>query len=872
MSTYTYISGILCGLFLLSGFFSLFFYFRKIERELNLSYFFLAVFMSAMLTHGLISGYINDIALAVLHEKLLTTFFILAGIAFLIMISYMTGYRSVLLLSSLVIGLLVLLVMNWILPYGVTWAKVDGIGYSSILWQEQQFHLVGRTGVWNLFTILLISGIMWYAVLAIVHQIRHGDKNFAWRLLVVVCIALFGVLLDTILLEFQLRAIGLVDDIGFFGLVILVAFRNFHNLILTNEKIRENDGRLARLTEAAFEGIAFTEDGKIIDVNSQLAAMLGYGVEEMIGTNVVDYVDSGSVSLVVGKEQQAEESMYEHMARHKDGHAFPVEVNARKIVLKDRALRVSAIRDISERKKSEVENTLLATTIKSVKDCISITDLNNNLIFVNDSFLQMYGYTEDEVIGKSVSMFRSTSETNVSAEDILLALHESGDWYGELLNKRKDGSEFQIELWASPVMDDTGTTVAYVGVARDITERKRNEQALVAEKERAERSDKLKDAFIANISHEVRTPLNIIVGYTGLISELMVSKATDEEMQYFESVQRGAHRLMRTVDMMLSISRLEVGDVVLSRIPLNLSETIRQLVDDFYSVARAKDLSLSFVTEIPNALIFADEYCLMQSIHNVLDNAVKYTHTGTISVRVFQGGPDELCVSIRDTGIGVAPEYLESVFQPYTQEESGYSRRYDGIGLGLSLVKRYTELNRASVQLESTKGEGTTVTFIFPAYSDSGAVEVLPASPIGTREPLQPARENETEPRPSLLLVEDDSLTIEFMRTILGRMFTLHLAQSAAEAMDVLRQNAIDIILMDISLNGEKNGLELTSELKASQEWAHIPIIAATAHAFPEDRQHSLNAGCDEYISKPIQQELLVEIINRLHARRRSQA
>ncbi|MFA6233428.1 MAG: ATP-binding protein, partial [Bacteroidota bacterium] len=400
----------------------------------------------------------------------------------------------------------------------------------------------------------------------------------------------------------------------------------------------------------------------------------------------------------------------------------------------------------------------------------------------------------------------------------------------------------------------------------------RSERALVEEKERAERSDKLKDAFIANISHEVRTPLNIIVGYTGLISELMVSKATDEEMQYFDSVQRGAHRLMRTVDMILSISRLQVGDIELTLTPLNLSETIRQLVDDFYSAAKAKDLSLSFVTEIPNALIFADEYCLMQSIHNVLDNAVKYTHTGTISVRVFQGGPDEVCVSIRDTGVGVSPEYLESVFQPYTQEETGYSRRYDGIGLGLSLVKRYTELNQATVKLESTKGAGTTITFVYPVYSEDAEGGNLPPLPVGIVEEPQPVQETASAPRLTLLLVEDDPLTIEFMRTMLGRMFTLHTAQSAVEAMDVLRMHHIDVILMDISLNGEKNGLELTSELKASQEWAHIPIIAATAHAFPEDRQRSLNAGCDEYISKPIHQELLVEIINRLHARRRSQA
>jgi PAS domain S-box-containing protein len=863
MSGYTFFSGLLCGLLLLSGVFSLFLYFRNIEKKTNLAYFFLAVFLGALLLVGLVSGFVDDLTQAIIFDKLINSFFILAGIAFLFMITYWTGYRQVRLLGVLIIGLLLFLAVNWILPYGITWEQVTGIEARNFIGQEQRFFMVGKPGIQNLVTILLVLSVMTYAGLAIAHQLRHGDSGDAKRLIIVAGVAFVGILLDTILIELQLNTIHLIGEIGFFGMAFLVGHRNVSNLIQTNAKIRENEQRLARLTEAAFEGIAFTEQGEIVDANSQLAGMLGYEIGEMIGEQTVKFVDDASVSYVEAKQLQSLESSYEYLARHKDGHAIPVEVNVKNILLKDRVIRVNAIRDASERLKAETQSTLLAKTIKSVRDCISVTDMDNRLIFVNDSFLQAYGYTEEEVLGKPMSMFRSSREFNTSETDIRMALIEEGDWYGELLNIRKDGTEFPIELWASPVKDAEGNTVAYVGVARDISERKRNEQALVDEKERAERSEKLKDAFIANISHEVRTPLNIIVGYTGLISELMVSKATDEEMQYFESVQRGVHRLMRTVDMILNISRLQVGDFELSFVSLNLSETVQQIVDDFHSVARAKNLALSFVTEIPDATIVADMYCLNQSVHNLLDNAVKYTLEGSIIVRVFCSNPEEFSVSISDTGVGISTEYLSSVFQPYTQEDTGYSRSYDGIGLGLSLVKRYADLNRSSVRLESTKGVGTTVTLAFPrTVGDAGANGTT--IPVLKEEQPETMIENEILPRQSILLVEDDSLTVEFMRAILGRDYSLHVASSAVEAMGVLQATPIDIILMDLSLSGEKNGLELTAELKASVEWGRIPIIAATAHAFPEDRQRCLDSGCDGYISKPIEKKLLVEIIDRL--------
>ncbi|MBE0642679.1 MAG: PAS domain S-box protein [Bacteroidetes bacterium] len=801
-----------------------------------------------------------------MYDKLLNTFLCLAAIAFLSMTSFMTGYRPTVLLRLLVGGLVAFIAMNWILPYGITFAHVNDVVTTQTIWGEQHFQIRGETGIPNLIAIGLILGIFGFSILAVRHHLRHGDRPYAWRLLAILSIGLSGILIDTILTEVGVDRIGIIAELGYFAFVFLIGHRNFQNLTRSIERIRESEERSVRLTEAAFEGIGFSENGMIVDVNRQLAEMLGYEPAEMIGKPALAFVAPRSHDEVRSRLDGQDESTYEHLALCKDGKSIPVEVRVKNITTKDSVVRVTAIRDVSDRKRTEEQNTLLAQTLKSVRDGISITDLNDRVIFVNDAFLNTYGYTEEEVLGRHISMFRSPNASPVSTDRIFPTTQEGG-WHGEVLNIRKDGREFPIELWTSKVTDAAGQVLAHVGVARDISDRKAAEQALIAEKNRAERSDRLKDAFIANISHEVRTPLNIILGYTGLISESVMPKASDEEISYFESVQRGAHRLMRTVDMILSISRLQVGDFELAPVLLLLADKAREIVNDYQSAAQKKNIALSLTIDAPDASIMADEHCVMQSLHNLFDNALKYTHEGSIFVHVYLAADGAPCVCVRDTGIGISPEYLPAIFNPYTQEDSGYTRGYEGIGLGLSLVKRYADLNQATVEIESTKGVGTAVTLRFQPFGvDSAPGETTEASVLSTAP--RPGPIKDPPPRCSLLVVEDDNLTIEFMRTILARDYSLQIARSADEAMQALQLCPVDCILMDISLSGEKNGLELTGELKASKEWAHIPVVATTAHAFPGDRERCLEAGCDDYLSKPVQKKQLVEIIDQLRKTR----
>ena len=191
------------------------------------------------------------------------------------------------------------------------------------------------------------------------------------------------------------------------------------------------------------------------------------------------------------------------------------------------------------------------------------------------------------------------------------------------------------------------------------------------------------------------------------------------------------------------------------------------------------------------------------------------------------------------------------MFQPYSQEDAGYSRGYEGIGLGLSLVKRYAELNGARVDISSAKGVGTTVSLVFPTAEQARA-----GGADGTAEPVAP--------RCGVLLVEDDMLTVQFMRTIIGKDCDLREARSAEEAMHALERGGVDIVLMDISLSGTKNGVELTRELKNSERWKQLPVVVITAHAFPQDRQRCIEAGCDAYLTKPVSRGELLETIDKV--------
>ena len=471
MSYYSFFSGILIGLLLLGGILSLILAVRGVERRINVPHFIFTVFIGASMAHLVFFTYSHDVTSMVRHDMLVNSFLLVAATSYLYLVVGLTGYRSRVLLHGLTALFAVSLLLNWLLPYGLTWESVNGIKEVRMIWGEHMHALDARTGPGNILVMVLIVAVLAFSIRAIVYQLQHGEGRYAVLLLLTIVIALSGILIDVILIEMDYAVLGIVDDIGIVAFLFLIGYRNSHHLLRSNDLLRESEERFQLLTDAAFEGVAFSEQGVIIDVNTQLADMLGYAVQEMIGRKTLDFVAPISREQVREQMRESNEPMYEHFALRKDGTAFPVEVRVKHMHLEGRGVRVTVIRDITERRRAEEQNLLLAQTIKSVRDCISITDSEDRIIYVNDAFLQTYGYTEAEVMGQHVSLLRPTDLSPEKTQGIFPSTREGG-WHGEVLNRRSDGTQFPVELWTSVVRDQDGTPIAYVGVARDISDRK----------------------------------------------------------------------------------------------------------------------------------------------------------------------------------------------------------------------------------------------------------------------------------------------------------------------------------------------------------------------------------------------------------------
>ncbi len=370
--------------------------------------------------------------------------------------------------------------------------------------------------------------------------------------------------------------------------------------------------------------------------------------------------------------------------------------------------------DITEQKKSEYQSMILSESLKSVKDCVSITDFDNNIIFVNQAFLDTYGYTKQEIIGQKISIIRR--DKNIKENDRLIAQANLGDyWLGELTNVRKDGSEFPVEVWASTVKDKSGEPIAYVGVARDITERKRIENDLILAKENAEEANRLKTIFLANMSHELRTPMIGILGFSEILIDLL---ADNEEFKgYANVIHNSGTRLLKTLNMLLDFSKVQSEHIALNLKSINVVSIIDDTVKLFMEAAHKKNLYLMFVPKIESLQAVYDERILRQVAENLINNAINYTSEGGVTVTLTKEMVEDkawLGLKVVDTGVGIPKEKQKLIWEPFRQASEGLNRMSEGTGLGLALVKNFVAKAEGQIYLESEPGKGSTFFVLLP--------------------------------------------------------------------------------------------------------------------------------------------------------------
>lgn len=339
---------------------------------------------------------------------------------------------------------------------------------------------------------------------------------------------------------------------------------------------------------------------------------------------------------------------------------------------------------------------------------------DGKIVMINEALVEMLGYSsKKELLSKNAEARDNYVEFD--RENFKKEMETKGKVIGlKSVWKKRNGESIYIKENAIAYKDKSGKIQYYQGTLEDITKHHEFNEALIKAKENAEKSDQLKSQFLAQISHEIRTPVNSILSFTNLLYEEVSDLGNQDLLESFDMIESGGKRLIRTVDLVLNMAELQTQNYKPNIQELNLEEEIlSSILRDYKHDAKIKGLELNFINSTKSSgYVLGDEYTLIQIFVNLIDNAIKFTHNGAINVRMYDNS-NELFVEVQDTGIGISKEYQENLFKPFCQEEMGYTRSFDGNGLGLSLVKKCCEINNVDLSFQSKKNAGSTFTVKF---------------------------------------------------------------------------------------------------------------------------------------------------------------
>jgi PAS domain S-box-containing protein len=569
---------------------------------------------------------------------------------------------------------------------------------------------------------------------------------------------------------------------------------------------------------------------------------------------------------------------FEFRVRHKTGEFLWVLTRGKYIRRNEKGIAtriIGTFTDITERKTFELtlkqKNEELQQTYEKLKAseenfkqlADNIVDLfwlleGQKIIYLSSAFEKVTGIRREEAMHDPECISRAIHPEDQQAHrffgdpEILEKEEHITDQFRIL---KPDGSIRWIWSRIFPVYDHKGKLYRMAGIASDITLQKELESELRTAKDKAQESDMLKSTFLANISHEIRTPMNGIIGFAGLLTRTEIND--DSRKKYIEIINKSSDQLLHIIDDLIDISKIEANQVQVVNNPCNINALLDE-IHVFYSrelmKAEKKQIELVPIYSLSNenSIIITDGMRLRQIIGNLMSNAIKFTDKGTIRFGYDLEDKGQIKFFVEDSGIGIDPAKSEIIFQPFRQVDEGDARKFGGAGLGLSISLGFVRMMQGKMWHESTPGKGTSFYFTLP-YRSAAVIEHTSESPQEMTRPLWNDKR--------ILIVEDDDLNFEYLHAIL-EMTSIHIdrAIDGVQAVDMCKKEKFDVVLMDIRIP-KIDGLQATRKIR--EYGITFPVIAQTAFAMPNDRDKCLDAGCNDYISKPVNKNALIEVISR---------
>ncbi|HKO99803.1 MAG TPA: ATP-binding protein [Pyrinomonadaceae bacterium] len=533
-----------------------------------------------------------------------------------------------------------------------------------------------------------------------------------------------------------------------------------------------------------------------------------------------------------------------------EAHAYPSEAGL-----------AVYLREITERKQADKEIRFQAHLLDAVEQSVIATDLTGTVLYWNSFAEKLYGWPAAEALGANILDVTPAEAFRSQANEILERLRLGESWSGEFPVRRRDGSQLPVLVTNSPIISDSGELIGIVGVSVDNTERRRaeEERETLLQRERearaeAEEANRLKDEFLATLSHELRNPLNVVIGYAEILRRSDETQKPEFVIKAAETIRRNALAQSQLVSDLLDLSRLQMGKLSLNKQPVSLSTVITEALETVRAEAKAKGIALSINLGSEILVVEGDSVRLGQIAWNLLNNAVKFApHSGEVRVTLDRA-EDDATLIVEDNGLGISPEFLPHVFEIFRQADASMARRQGGMGIGLALVRQLAELHEGSVTAES-EGSGKGARFIVRVPLYKPGISALPSERTGSTGALR---------KKFILVVDDSPETAEMLGKLLEMEGAfVESAKSGEEALDIASRKTFDLIVSDISMP-EMDGYQLLCSLRKLPAMAQVPVVALTGYGRTNDIERAQQAGFAEHLTKPLDLDKLLQVVKKL--------